>query len=98
MHAKMTRDRKKVFITSVEKTISELEEDNKRMRDIISKQALNESAVTPETSPMMTFNGSPDLKSMPSLKALDQLSIESAIKRSTNNSLDSFVGSLTIVG
>lgn len=39
MHAKMTRDRKKLFISSVEKTIADLEKDNQRMRDILSKQA-----------------------------------------------------------
>jgi len=39
MHAKMTRDRKKVFINSVEKTIKGLEADNKRMRGILAKQA-----------------------------------------------------------
>ncbi len=53
MHAKMTRDRKKLFITSVEKTISDLEEHNKLMRDILAKQALRHSAcVTPDLGPM----------------------------------------------
>ena len=39
MHAKMTRDRKKLFISSVEKTISDLEKENQYMRDVLSKQA-----------------------------------------------------------
>lgn len=66
MHAKMTRDRKKLFISSVEKTIAELEENNKRMRGILAKQAIQYSgsttdeiradpskSVTPEPSPML---------------------------------------------
>uniref|UniRef100_A0A7S4K4A3 BZIP domain-containing protein n=1 Tax=Odontella aurita TaxID=265563 RepID=A0A7S4K4A3_9STRA len=39
MHAKMTRDRKKSFISAVERTIHELERENSRMRDILAKQA-----------------------------------------------------------
>lgn len=61
MHAKMTRDRKKLFISSVEKTIAELEQNNKRMRDILAKQAVQHSgvivptkSVTPEPSPLLT--------------------------------------------
>ena len=49
----MTRDRKKLFITSVEKTIADLEEHNQLMRDILAKQALRHSAcVTPDLGPM----------------------------------------------
>lgn len=58
MHAKMTRDRKKLFINSVEKTISDLEENNKRMRQILAKQALRHSpCVTPDFAPV---EGNPD--------------------------------------
>lgn len=58
MHAKMTRDRKKLFISSVEKTISDLEENNKRMRLILAKQALRHSnCVTPDLAPLL---GNPD--------------------------------------
>lgn len=65
MHAKMTRDRKKLFITSVEKTISDLEEHNKMMRGILAKQALRHSAcVTPDLGPM---ESNPD--SIPSIKS-----------------------------
>jgi len=54
MHAKMTRDRKKLFISSVEKTIADLEEHNKRMRGILAKQALRQSGcVTPDLSPVV---------------------------------------------
>lgn len=66
MHAKMTRDRKKLFINSVEKTIAELEQNNKRMREILAKQAVQyagaadsaeksidrTTSVTPESSPL----------------------------------------------
>lgn len=63
----MTRDRKKLFISSVEKTIAELEQNNKRMRDILAKQAIQYSggekndpstdsttSVTPESSPLLS--------------------------------------------
>jgi len=58
MHAKMTRDRKKLFISSVEKTINELELKNKCMRDILAKQALQHSGVAStetlaDTTPML---------------------------------------------
>ena len=73
MHAKMTRDRKKLFISSVEKTIADLEKENQRMRDILSKQATLYSkgskevvrvVVSPEhqfpvVSPMMKSVGEP---------------------------------------
>jgi len=39
MHAKMTRDRKKTFISAVEKTIADLERENERMREILAQQA-----------------------------------------------------------
>lgn len=53
MHAKMTRDRKKLFVSSVEKTITDLEEQNKRMRDLLAKQALRHAAcVTPDLAPV----------------------------------------------
>lgn len=57
MHAKMTRDRKKLFINSVEKTIAELEQNNKRMRAILAKQAVQHTSpmksVTPEPTPVL---------------------------------------------
>jgi len=102
MHAKMTRDRKKVFISSVEKTITELEEDNKRMKDIIAKKALSQSTVTPENSPIISSHGSPDLSSLPSLKALVEpspLGVDRDLKQAmSNKSLDSFIGTFTVVG
>jgi len=41
MHAKMTRDRKKMYINSVEKTIRELEAENTHMKELIAKQAIH---------------------------------------------------------
>jgi len=49
MHAKMTRDRKKLYISSVEKTITELETENKQMRDLLAKQAKAHSVRRQET-------------------------------------------------
>jgi len=37
MHAKMTRDRKKCFIATIEKTIEELEADIRRMKSVLSQ-------------------------------------------------------------
>lgn len=44
MHAKMTRDRKKNFIATIEKTIEELERDCQRMRDVLNKVGAHEEA------------------------------------------------------
>lgn len=72
MHAKMTRDRKKLFINSVEKTIAELEEKNKRMRSILAKQAVQHAgstkSVTPEPSPLLTSSDA-STSSVPPLTA-----------------------------
>jgi hypothetical protein len=55
MHAKMTRDRKKCFIAAVERTIEELEAENQRMRDALSKMSNHAGGytVTPNASPLM---------------------------------------------
>lgn len=37
MHAKMTRDRKKNFISTIEKTIEKLESKNSRMKKILQE-------------------------------------------------------------
>ena len=37
MHAKMTRDRKKSFIATIEKTIEDLESSNRRMKAVLLK-------------------------------------------------------------
>ena len=54
MHAKMTRDRKKNFISSVQKTIQHLEGENKRMRDVLANVAeiVGSECVTPVASPV----------------------------------------------
>jgi len=73
MHAKMTRDRKKLFISSIEKTIADLEEHNKRMRGILAKQALRHSGcVTPDLSPVDS-----DLDEIPPISA----EVESPLKK-----------------
>jgi len=49
IHAKMTRDRKKMFMANIEQTIVQLEEENKKMRDSlaahIAAAALSESSI-----------------------------------------------------
>jgi hypothetical protein len=37
MHAKMTRDRKKNFIATIEKTIGHLEQNNKSMKNLLTE-------------------------------------------------------------
>ena len=39
MHAKMTRDRKKIFVTSIKHAITKLESNNQLMRDALNKHA-----------------------------------------------------------
>jgi hypothetical protein len=46
MHAKMTRDRKKCFITTMEKAIEELEKELNHLRSSLSLDSTN--SVTPE--------------------------------------------------
>mmetsp|Transcript_18328 Transcript_18328/g.21141 ORF Transcript_18328/g.21141 Transcript_18328/m.21141 type:complete len:363 (-) Transcript_18328:915-2003(-) len=69
MHAKMTRDRKKCFIAAIEKTIEQLESDNKRMRTALSKVAkyhFKPNAVTPisypQDSPSVSENSIPEMR------------------------------------
>jgi hypothetical protein len=50
MHAKMTRDRKKQFIGTVETTIAQLESEVSRMKGILSQVSALQM-VTPITSP-----------------------------------------------
>jgi hypothetical protein len=65
MHAKMTRDRKKCFIATIEKTIDELESDVNRMRSILKQVSSAKFTFTHQVTPM----GSPELsaKEGPSL-------------------------------
>ena len=62
MHAKMTRDRKKNFISTIEKTIADLERDNKRMRMTLEKQANHQISKgnTPNPSPLIGATPSPN--------------------------------------
>lgn len=60
MHAKMTRDRKKSFISTVEQTIHDLESTNQRMKAVLTevvqthfKSNKGLPGVTPSTSPAL---------------------------------------------
>ena len=70
MHAKMTRDRKKNFIATIEMTIEELERDNQKMRDVLKKVGGHEdilaattpaNTVTPIASPMIN-SANPEIR------------------------------------
>lgn len=67
MHAKMTRDRKKCFIATIEKTIDELESDVNRMRDILKQVSSAKFTstvmhhVTPVGSPELSAKEGPDI-------------------------------------
>lgn len=81
MHAKMTRDRKKLFISSVEKTIADLEKQNKKMKDILTKQVLrNATCVSPDFSPVKK-----DAKDVPTL-GMDHQSPSKKVKSDHNAS------------
>jgi hypothetical protein len=54
MHAKMTRDRKKNFISTIEKTIEELERDCQKMRDVLNKVGAHQQVLTAPVTPLMT--------------------------------------------
>jgi hypothetical protein len=71
MHAKMTRDRKKCFIATIEKTIDELESDVNRMRSILKQVSGAKFTFTNQVTPM----GSPELsaKEGPSLPDDDDM-------------------------
>ena len=63
MHAKMTRDRKKCFIATIEKTIEDLENENSRMRSLLSKLSASKFSqlVTPMNSPELSSSESPQI-------------------------------------
>ncbi|CAB9507827.1 BRLZ [Seminavis robusta] len=58
MHAKMTRDRKKNFIATIEKTIEQLERDCEKMRDVLEKVGAqkqdHQQVLTAPVTPLMT--------------------------------------------
>jgi predicted DNA binding CopG/RHH family protein len=68
MHAKMTRDRKKNFIATIEKTINDLEQNNQRMKKVLNEVVQTHfkptaAPVTPKarTSNMAAQNDVPHL-------------------------------------
>ena len=108
MHAKMTRDRKKLFINSVEKTIAELEQNNARMRAILAKQAIQHSSaigspdnsstksVTPEPSPMLV-SSDVSTTSVPPLSSVPITVAEVEKKQTSDVSAASSVSLLSTV-
>lgn len=70
MHAKMTRDRKKCFIATIEKAIDELVAENKKMREAlteVAKHHFGPNAITPHSSPLVagienTCKKTPDIQ------------------------------------
>jgi hypothetical protein len=56
MHAQMTRARKKCFIATIEKTIQDLQDENNRMKSMLSKlsSAKYSQLVTPMSSPELS--------------------------------------------
>lgn len=71
MHAKMTRDRKKNFIATIEKTIDELESNNARMKEALAcvvqthfKVGDTASATTSTMSKPMTYPVTPETSSV----------------------------------
>lgn len=60
MHAKMTRDRKKCYIATIQKTIHELESDVSRLKDVLAK-VQESQPVTPAPSPSLNSVQTPSL-------------------------------------
>lgn len=82
MHAKMTRDRKKNFISTIEKTIADLEKDNKRMRETLEKQANHQISKgnTPNPSPLVSAVPSPNY----TVAVLPELSLPAHVSASNS--------------
>lgn len=74
MHAKMTRDRKKSFISTIESTVEELESDIHRMKDILAKVAAAAAPPVAATNSEITPTTSPEPKSSTSLSGNDDSS------------------------
>jgi hypothetical protein len=87
MHAKMTRDRKKSFISSVEQTIVQLERDNERMRNVLTKVAelTGSESVTPVDSPKLVPIDTPDIQDE---DAADTTSLASKLHDHLHNSFN----------
>ena len=91
MHAKMTRDRKKSFIATIEKTIDTLESNNQRMKDVLSKvsqkhfknpSSLQDDGVVPcslSTSTSYPVDFSPESSSVVSHDEVPTLRIEKPV-------------------
>ena len=77
MHAKMTRDRKKNFIATIEKTIDELESNNARMREVLSKIGTNAKPPTPASTREEMENRAPSAFASASAPVLSPPSMSS---------------------
>lgn len=67
MHAKMTRDRKKNFIATIEKTIDELESNNARMKEVLARVVnthFKGAEATPSAAKAMTCPVTPESVAM----------------------------------
>jgi hypothetical protein len=57
MHAQMTRDRKKCFVSTIQKTISDMEEDIIRMRSVLDSISNQEEGSSDASSPVPSGTG-----------------------------------------
>jgi len=85
MHAKMTRDRKKNFIATIEKTIEDLENDCQRMRDVLSKVSKAGNITTTVSSSSSSVSSSDERNQLPVQSSSDSRS--SGINDSDRNKL-----------
>jgi hypothetical protein len=80
MHAKMTRDRKKSFISSIKNAIMRLESENKELSETLARQAehhLVGQKITPSVSPMLAAMVAPI--STPGLSDAEDYTLQSSV-------------------
>ena len=93
MHAKMTRDRKKMFITSTETKIEQLVRENNKMRQVLATVAerhFGRNAVTPNISPM--FSGAPYNNTETAPDIQDRMSVPAMVAESYNGADQGIAG------
>eukprot|EP00978_Attheya_sp_CCMP212_P008228 scaffold19232_cov50-Attheya_sp.AAC.9 len=80
MHAKMTRDRKKSFISSIKNAITRLESENKELHETLARQAEHHfvgQKITPSSSPLLAAMVAP--VSTPSLSDAEDYILQSSV-------------------
>lgn len=89
MHAKMTRDRKKNFIATIEKTIEDLEIGNQKMKDILSKVSKKHfnTMETPASSPLLQTAEEKKLEEVPRL-SVETFESDNNVEDCTSNTKD----------